>query len=46
MAMHILVTLTLDHRLNYNETMYPTYIANCLLAKVDYIKLEEESSKF
>jgi len=42
------VTLRVDHRIKYSETMYLTKTtnSNCLLAKVDCIKLEIECSKF
>jgi len=39
-------TLRVDHSLNYSKTMLPTKITYSLLAKVDCIKLETESSKF
>jgi len=42
------VTLRVDHSIKYCETMYLTKTtnSNCLLAKVDFTKLEVECSKF
>jgi len=41
------LTLSVDHSIKYTKTMLLTKTtnSNCLLAKIDCIKLEEECSK-